>query len=108
MGDEPLLGGCVVGQVETGADFALVRTEPYAVGIAAIAECHAQGVNDEGFSRAGFTGYRSHAGSELNFQGVYESELLNAECGEQGGGETSRLKKCAVIPNWVTILQSVA
>ena len=85
LGGEPGRGGVVGADVEAGGNLAALGTGADAADVAAIAQRHAQGIDDQGFAGAGLAGNRGHAALELDFQAGDQTVVGDVDTGKHDG-----------------------
>ncbi|MNF70206.1 hypothetical protein D3C84_521080 [compost metagenome] len=84
VGGEPGAGGRVAIQQETRADLGLVAARSHHAGLGPLAEAEAERVDGNGFACAGFTRDAGHAGLQIEFEKLDDSEVVDGQLGQHG------------------------
>jgi len=85
LGGEPARRRGVGADVEVGGNLAALGASADATDVAAVAQRHAQGVDDQGFAGAGLAGNRGHATLELDLQVGDQTVIGDVNAGKHDG-----------------------
>ena len=64
---------------ELGRHFGALGAAAYLIGIGTSAQCQCQSIDQDGFTRTGFSGERSEAGLKLQLQFLDDDEIANGK-----------------------------
>ena len=87
--DQPLRGQLGLhfgqgGEVEQGGKAGFFRAGAHLGVVGLVAQQQADGVEGDGFARAGFAGEHGEAGLEIEFEVVDDDEVVQCECQQHG------------------------